>query len=213
MQRKQHNRIFSYVAAAATVAIAAALVAVGAPVASAATRTINVSGVITGFSQSTINVTAGEALNICLKSTDIDHDLTITSLGFKVASKGGGPAVCGTLTAPTKVGSSAFICSIPGHAAAGMKGNLVVKAAGSSAPTAPKTAPKAGAPAGGDTSTGAGNNDTSSGAQADAPAGGVGAGGGSTAGLTHVSLLTLGGGLLIAAMMTALLGVRVTRRN
>ena len=89
MQPKQHNGIFKYVAAAATVAIAAAMIAVGAPAASAATRTINVTGVITGFSKPTINVKAGESVSICLKSSDTDHDLTISSIGFKVASKSG----------------------------------------------------------------------------------------------------------------------------
>jgi len=202
MQRK-HNRFFTYVAGTATVAIAAAMIAIGAPAASAATRTINVGGVITAFTPKTINVTAGESVNICLKSNDTDHDLTITALGFKVASKAGGPAVCATLTAPATAGSNKFICSIPGHEQAGMVGSLVVKAAGAPAPggaPAPQQAP------------GAPQADPAA-PQADAPAGGVQTGGGSTAGVTNVSLLTLGGGLLFAAMMTALLGLRVARRD
>ena len=201
MQRK-NNRIFTYVAGTATVAIAAAMIAVGAPAASAATRTINVGGVITAFTPSTINVTAGETVSICLKSNDTDHDLTIASLNFQVASKSGGPAVCKTLTAPAKAGSIEFICSLPGHKQAGMVGSLVVKSAGATAPGAP--APQApGAPA-----PQAGNPQ-----QAQPPVGGVQTGGGSTASVTDVGLLTLGGGLLFAAMMTALLGWRVTRRD
>jgi uncharacterized cupredoxin-like copper-binding protein len=188
MQHKQ-NRIFTYVAGVATVAVAAAMIAVGAPAASAATRTINVSGVITGFSQSTINVTAGETVSICLTSTDIDHDLTIASLNFKVVSAKGVKA-CKTLVVPAAAGSKPFICSLPGHASAGMKGNLVIKAAtGAAAPAAPGAS------------------------QAVPAAGGAGTGGGSTAGLTDVNLLMLGGGLLIAAMMSALLGLRATRRD
>jgi uncharacterized cupredoxin-like copper-binding protein len=199
MQQKQHNRIFAYVAAAATVAIAAAMIAVGAPAASAATRTINVTGVITGFSMSTINVKAGESVSICLKSKDTDHDLTISDLGFKVASKSGATA-CKTLTAPAKAGSHKFICSLPGHASAGMVGKLVVAAGAASAPApAGAPAPAAGAPAAGDPQVGS------------TPAGGVQTGGGSTAGMTHVNLLLLGGGLLVAAMMSGLFGWRARR--
>jgi nitrite reductase (NO-forming) len=204
MQRK-HNRFFTYVAGTATVAIAAAMIAIGAPAASAATRTINVGGVITAFTPKTINVTAGESVSICLKSNDTDHDLTISSLGFKVASKAGGPAVCKTLVAPAAAGSHKFICSLPGHEQAGMVGSLVVKAAGAPAPggaPAPQQAPGAPAP-----------QQAPGAPQADAPAGGVQTGGGSTAGVTNVNLLTLGGGLLFAAMMTALLGCRVARRD
>ena len=203
MQRK-HNRFFTYVAGTATVAIAAAMIAIGAPAASAATRTINVGGVITAFTPKTINVAPGESVSICLKSNDTDHDLTISSLNFVVASKSGGPAVCKTLTAPAQAGSIEFICSLPGHKQAGMVGSLVVKAAGGAAPGAPAPQEAPGAP----------QAPAAPGApQADAPAGGVQTGGGSTAGVTNVSLLTLGGGLLFAAMMTALLGLRVARRD
>jgi uncharacterized cupredoxin-like copper-binding protein len=206
MQHKQQNRIFKYVAGVATVAIAAALIAVGAPAASAATRVINVSGVITGFSQPTINVTAGETVSICLTSTDTDHDLVIASLNFKVVAAKGAKA-CSTLVVPAKTGSNAFICSLPGHAAAGMKGNLVIKAASAAG------APAAGAPAAGAPAAGAPAAGAAGGAPAADPAGGVQTGGGSTAGLTHVNLLMLGGGLLIAAMMSAILGLRVTRKD
>ncbi|MDQ5840657.1 MAG: cupredoxin domain-containing protein, partial [Chloroflexota bacterium] len=168
------------------------------PAASAATRTINVTGVITGFSQPTINVTAGETVSICLTSTDIEHDLTIASANFKVVAAKGAK-VCKTLVVPMATGSKPFICSIPGHASAGMTGNLVIGTAGPAAP-APAPAPAPGSGSGGSP-------------QADPPVGGVQTGGGSTAGLTHVSLLMLGGGLLIAAMMSAFLSLRVTRKD
>jgi hypothetical protein len=45
------------------------------------------------------------------------------------------------------------------------------------------------------------------------PVGGVDSGGGSTAGLNHLGLWMLGGGLLLAAGMTALFGRRVARRD
>jgi heme/copper-type cytochrome/quinol oxidase subunit 2 len=202
MHRKLHNRMFTYVASVATVAVAAAMIAVGAPAASAAPRTIAVVGKITGFGTPTINVKAGEQVSICLTSPDMPHDLTISDLNFKVASSG--PSTCKTLTAPAAAGSHPFICSVQGHSGT-MKGSLVVgAAAGAAAPAA--GAPAAGAPAAGAPAAGAPQ-------VAAVPAGGVQTGGGSTAGLTHVNLLTLGGGLLVAAMMSVLLGTRVARKN
>jgi plastocyanin len=193
MHRKLSHRMFTYVSAAATVAVAAAMIAVGAPAASAAPRTIAVVGKITGFGTPTINVKAGEQVSICLTSPDMPHDLTISDLNFKVASTG--PSTCKTLTAPAAAGSHPFICSVQGHSGT-MKGSLVVGAAAAGA-----AAPAAGAPAAGAPQVAA------------VPAGGVQTGGGSTAGLTHVNLLTLGGGLLVAAMMSVLLGTRVARKN
>jgi uncharacterized cupredoxin-like copper-binding protein len=183
----QHSRILTCVASAATVAIAAALLALGAMSASAAPRVINVNGIITGFTPKTINVASGEEVSICLTSPDTDHDLTIATLKFQVVAPTG-PAVCKTLTAPAKAGKHKFICSIPGHEQAGMVGSLVVGA--------PGAAPPAAAPQGGQV-----------------PAAGVPTGGDSTARLIHVSPLTLGGGLLIAGMMSALLGWRVAQKD
>lgn len=189
MLHKRHNRMFKSVATAATVAIAAAMIAVGAPAASAAPRVINVKGVITGFTPKTISVKAGEQVSICLSKDVMPHDITIADPAFKVAS-----GACATLTAPAAAGTHKFICSIDGHEQAGMVGSLVVTAAGAAAPAA--AAPGAADPQ-----------------VAGVPVGGVQTGGGSTAGLSHVNLLMLGGGLLIAAMMSVLLGTRVTRRN
>jgi plastocyanin len=184
--------MFSYVATAATVVIAAAMIAVGAPSASAAPRVINVSASFSGgFSPKTIDVKAGEQVSICLKVTDMPHDITIADPAFKVFAPKVGTPTCKTLTAPAS-GSHAFKCSISGHQ--GMTGNLVVGNASAAAPAAPvagAAAPQVGT----------------------VPAGGVQTGGGSTAGLTHVNLLMLGGGLLIAAMMSVLFGTRVARRD
>lgn len=195
MQHKQRNQIFGYVAAAATAAIAAALIAVGAPAASAAPRVINVDGIITTFTPKTINVTAGEEVSICLTSKDIDHDLTIPTVnGFQVVAPKG-PAVCKTLTVPTATGTHKFICSIPGHEQAGMVGSMVIAAAGSAVPVAP-AAPAGAAPQAGQV-----------------PAGGVQADLRPLLDLSQVSPLMLGAVVLIAAMMCALLGWVVARKN
>jgi uncharacterized cupredoxin-like copper-binding protein len=160
----------------------------GAPTASAAPRVINVNGIITAFTPKTINVAAGERVSICLTSPDTDHDLTIPTVNnFQVVAPTG-PAVCKTLTAPAQAGTHTFICSIPGHEAAGMVGSLVVAAPGAPAPGAPD-------------------------AVAPPAAGQAPAGGGPGAGLTSLNPLMLGGGLLIAAMMSALLGYRVAQRD
>jgi uncharacterized cupredoxin-like copper-binding protein len=193
MQHRQHNRIFNYVAATATVAIAAALIAVGAPAVSAAPRVINVDGKIIAFTPKTINVSAGEEVSICLTSTDIDHDLTIPTVNsFQVVAPKG-PAVCKTLTVPTATGTHRFICSIPGHEGAGMFGSLVIAAAGSAVPAAP--AAGAAPPAG------------------QVPAGGVQADIRPLVDLSQVSPLMLGAAVLIAAMMSALLGWVVARKT
>lgn len=195
MHHTKHSRLFTFVAAAAAVAVAGVMVVVSAPLASAAPRVINVSGKITAFTPKTINVKAGEQVSICLTSTDTDHDLTISDLGFKVTAPTG-PAVCKTLTAPAAAGTHKFICSISGHEQAGMVGSLEVAAAGGgSAPAAP-AAPAAPGPQ-----------------VAEVPSGGAQTGGGSTAGFNNAGLVTLGGGLLVAAFMSAMLGWRVTRRD
>lgn len=209
MHHTRPSRFVSFVAASATAAAAAgALMVVVAPSASAAPRVINVSGMITAFTPKTINVKAGEMVSICLTSDDkptpIPHDLTIASVGFKVATTG--PKVCKTLTAPAAAGSVKFICSVGGHEQAGMVGSLVVAAGGPAAPPAavppaagpPAAVPPAAVPP----------------AQVPAvPNGGVASGGGSTASYTNPGLVTLGGGLLMAAFMSALLGWRVARRD
>lgn len=197
MLHKRHNRMFKSVATAATVAIAAAMIAVGAPAASAAPRVIKVDAKIMAFTPKTINVKAGEQVSICVTSTDMDHDLTIKSLSFVVTAPKG-PAVCKTLTAPSATGSHKFICSVSGHDAT-MNGNLVVGAAAAGGSSA--AAPGADSPPADDPQV------------SGVPAGGVQTGGGSTAGLSHANLLVLGGGLLIAAMMSVLLGTRATRRD
>ncbi len=203
MEHKQHNRILTYVAATATVAIAATLIAVGAPAvsavgapaASAAPRAINVSGVIKAFTPATINVAAGEEVSICLTSPDIDHDLTISAVNFTVFAPPG-PPVCKTLTVPTATGTHKVLCSIPGHEAAGMVGSLVIAAAGSAVPDAP-AAPGAGAaPQAGQV-----------------PAGGVQADLRPLVDLSQVTPPMLGAALLIAGMMSALLGWVVARKN
>ena len=195
MQHRHDNRILTFVASAATATVAAALIAVGAPTASAAPRVINVDGIISGFTPKTINVTAGEEVSICLTSPDTLHDLTIPTVNFQVVAPTG-PPVCKTLTAPAKAGRHKFICSVLGHEGAGMVGTFVVAAKGAAVPADPAAPASPGA--------GSQGGQTPAGAAQDA---------GPETRLTNVSPLTLGGGLLITAMMSALLGFWVGRRD
>ena len=87
-----------------------------------------------------VNVTAGKPSE--LKFTVSKKTVTKGSVTFKVVNKGalehdfkiGGKKTArlkagktATLTVTLKAGKAAFLCTVPGHAAAGMKGTLTVK--------------------------------------------------------------------------------------
>jgi plastocyanin len=219
MQQTQRNRTLKFVAAAATATMAAAMIAVGAPSATAAVA-VTVSGkLVGGFTPTVVHVTAGVPTTITYKNTDSsDHDFTVTDLSFQVAAAGGASASKVLTATAAQVGSHKFICSISGHSAL-MFGTLIVDPAGTK--TVPATAAAgtsaAGTPAvAGSAAAGpaAANLSGVAGAQVSSiPSGGVQTGGGSTAGFAHSGLMTLGGGLLMAAFMSAFYGRRVARRN
>jgi len=194
--------------------MAAAMIAVGAPSATAAVA-VTVSGkLVGGFTPTVVHVTAGVPTTITYKNTDSsDHDFTVTDLSFQVAAAGGASASKVLTATAAQVGSHKFICSISGHSAL-MFGTLIVDPAGTK--TVPATA-AAGTPAvAGSAAAGpaAANLSGVAGAQVSSiPSGGVQTGGGSTAGFAHSGLMTLGGGLLMAAFMSAFYGRRVARRN
>ena len=214
MQQTQRNRTLKFVAAAATATMAAAMIAVGAPSATAAVA-VTVSGkLVGGFTPTVVHVTAGVPTTITYKNTDSsDHDFTVTDLSFQVAAAGGASASKVLTATAAQVGSHKFICSISGHSAL-MFGTLIVDPAGTKTVTATAAA---GTPAvAGSAAAGpaAANLSGVAGAQVSSiPSGGVQTGGGSTAGFAHSGLMTLGGGLLMAAFMSAFYGRRVARRN
>ena len=70
------------------------------------------------------------------------HDITFAD-GTKITAEGGKTAT-GSVTIPA--GGLAFLCSIPGHADAGMKGEVMVEGAAPAATAAPVTAGAANAP-------------------------------------------------------------------
>jgi uncharacterized cupredoxin-like copper-binding protein len=93
-----------------------------------------------GPSATVVNVTAGKPSE--LKFTVSKKTVTKGKVTFKVANKGalehdfkiGGkvtpklkPGKTASLTVTLKKGKASYLCTIPGHAAAGMKGVITVK--------------------------------------------------------------------------------------
>ncbi len=76
------------------------------------------------FSPARIEVPVGETVNVVLVNEgQLPHDLTIPSLGFSI-SAAPGATVSGALTVE-RPGTYPFVCTVPGHRAAGMIGTLV----------------------------------------------------------------------------------------
>ena len=77
------------------------------------------------FSPTSINVPLGQKVIFTLNNTGVvEHDFTVASTGFTLRANPGQTAT-GEFTFD-KPGVFDFICSIPGHKDAGMKGSLTV---------------------------------------------------------------------------------------
>ena len=77
------------------------------------------------FDPDELSIRAGQSVNLTLNNRGtLYHDLTIEGLGF-VLTASGGERGSGSLTVP-EPGRYRFVCSVPGHAEAGMTGTLVV---------------------------------------------------------------------------------------
>ncbi|MEP7039955.1 MAG: multicopper oxidase domain-containing protein [Chloroflexota bacterium] len=82
-----------------------------------------------GFEPATVDVAAAGAYTVMFHNTGaVAHDVTFAD-GTKIAAEAGAMAT-GTVTIPA--GGTTFVCSIPGHAAAGMTGTVTVAGAASS---------------------------------------------------------------------------------
>ncbi|MBK5268732.1 MAG: cupredoxin domain-containing protein [Acidimicrobiia bacterium] len=88
-------------------------------------REIVVTSTEFGFSPSAITGTVGESINIVLVNDgSVTHDWSIPELGVRIVANPGQQATAGfTLDA---AGSYQALCSIPGHAKAGMIGTVEV---------------------------------------------------------------------------------------
>lgn len=80
------------------------------------------------FERATLQVAAGEPVNITLTNAgEVFHDLTVPELGFMLDAEPG-QRVTGSLTVE-RPGAYEYLCSVPGHASAGMRGTLQVRTA------------------------------------------------------------------------------------
>lgn len=78
------------------------------------------------FDPTELTVAAGQPFNIEVANEGrVFHDLSIETVGFMLDVDAGTDAT-GSLTID-EPGSYTFICSVPGHAAAGMRGQLTVE--------------------------------------------------------------------------------------
>jgi len=94
----------------------------------AADNEIHVSATEFAFDPETVSVEAGEEVRIVLENDgDTAHDLTIEALDVGTSNVQGGNEASIEFTAPEEPGSYEIICSIPGHAPAGMTATLQVR--------------------------------------------------------------------------------------
>ena len=93
------------------------------PVAAAGTVTIQVGDL--WFKPATLQIAARTPVNVTVTNTGrLFHDLVIDTLDFRLGLNPGDSATGGLrVDAP---GEYRFYCSVPGHAAAGMRGTLIV---------------------------------------------------------------------------------------
>lgn len=88
---------------------------------------ISVAGTEFSFSPASVSVKAGERVKITFSNKGMaPHNLTLEGLGIATQTIGGGQTDVVEFTAPSS-GTYAFFCSVPGHRASGMEGNLKVK--------------------------------------------------------------------------------------
>lgn len=109
-----------------TLALALAAPA-GALAQGSAPDSIEVEGAEFEFSTDEIILEVGEEVTIAFHNTgNVAHNLAIPELGVTTETIQGGRSTSVTFT-PEKSGTYRFICSVPGHAQAGMRGDVVVQ--------------------------------------------------------------------------------------
>ena len=77
------------------------------------------------FSPASLTGTVGQALNVTVRNIDeVVHDMTIPALGVHAVVQPGQSVTFGIR--PTSAGTYPFLCTVAGHAQAGMRGVLTV---------------------------------------------------------------------------------------
>lgn len=93
------------------------------PAAIAGAREVTVTADNLAFTPNAISVKPGEAVNVAFHNADeMVHDFTIPSLGVHVDAQPGQTVTFGLQVATS--GTYEFMCTVPGHAAAGMHGTI-----------------------------------------------------------------------------------------
>ncbi|HLY95151.1 MAG TPA: cupredoxin domain-containing protein [Gaiellaceae bacterium] len=111
------------------IALAILALALAVPAAAAASTTLRISASPTALRYSTSRLTAHPGLVTILMTnrSPLRHDIEVKGHGVlakgKIVGKGGVSRVSVRL----KAGTYTFLCTVDSHAAAGMKGTLVVK--------------------------------------------------------------------------------------
>lgn len=94
----------------------------------ASDREITVTASEFAFEPDNVSVETGEEVRIVLENAGaVAHDLTIEALGVASSTVQSGNQTGIEFTAPEEPGSYRIICSIPGHAQAGMEATLEVQ--------------------------------------------------------------------------------------
>lgn len=113
------------------VAIAGSILAVGwlvgaAPAGAASPQEVTVSGTEFSFEPQQITVSSGEELVITFRNEGtIAHNFTVSGLDAGTGTIQAGETAELRVT-PTESGTYSVICSVPGHAERGMRGEIMV---------------------------------------------------------------------------------------
>ena len=87
-------------------------------------REIEVSGKDLRFSPEELEVKAGEDVTIVFTAADVTHDFTVEGTDVHVGAEGGQTAKGGLRI--DEPGTYTYVCTVPGHEQAGMRGTLKV---------------------------------------------------------------------------------------
>lgn len=87
-------------------------------------REIEVSGKDLRFSPEKLEVKAGEDVTIVFTAADVTHDFTVEGTDVHVGAEGGQTAKGGLRI--DEPGTYTYVCTVPGHEQAGMRGALTV---------------------------------------------------------------------------------------
>jgi plastocyanin len=78
------------------------------------------------YEPSTLELAAGEPVNLTLQVDEGGHDLVVADVGFRIPVFDEPDAAVATLVIE-EPGTYAFQCNVPGHAAQGMTGTITVR--------------------------------------------------------------------------------------